>query len=114
MGKDLKVLCTLFLIYPEDVCIERIKNRGGGRVDDNVETVKKRFESLKKETVPTVNKLKNYGPVYEINANQTIDNVFKEIDEKLKKLLEIRISQPLIILIKICIYLLISVICLNL
>ena len=94
MGKDVKVLCTLFLTCPEDVCIERIKNRGGGRVDDNVETVKKRFESLKKETVPTVEKLKNYGPVYEINADKTIEDVFKEIDEKLSKLLTIRISQP--------------------
>ena len=87
MGKDVKVLCTLFLTCPEDVCIERIQKRGGGRVDDNIETIKKRFKSLKEETVPTVNKLKGYGPVYEIKANQTIDEVFKDIDEKLKDLL---------------------------
>ena len=82
MGKDIKVLCTLFLSCPEDVCIERIQKRGEGRVDDNIETVKKRFKSLKEETIPTVNKLKGYGPVYEIKANQTIENVFKDIDEK--------------------------------
>ena len=87
MGKDVKVLCTLFLTCPEDVCIERIQKRGQGRVDDNVETIKKRFKSLKEETVPTVNKLKGYGPVYEIKANQSIDEVFNEIDEKLKDLL---------------------------
>jgi len=92
MGKDVKVLCTLFLTCPEDVCIERIKNRGGGRVDDNVETVKKRFKSLNEETVPTVEKLKGYGPVFEIKADQTIDNVFKDIDEKLKNLLSVRTS----------------------
>ena len=87
MGKDIKVLCTLFLSCPEDVCIERIQKRGEGRVDDNIETVKKRFKSLKEETIPTVNKLKGYGPAYEIKANQTIENVFKDIDEKLKELL---------------------------
>lgn len=87
MGRDIKVLCTLFLSCPEDVCIERIQKRGEGRVDDNIETVKKRFKSLKEETIPTVNKLKGYGPVYEIKANQTIENVFKDIDEKLKELL---------------------------
>ena len=87
MGKDVKVLCTLFLTCPEEVCIERIQKRGQGRVDDNIETVKKRFKSLKEETVPTVNKLKGYGPVYEIKANQSIDEVFNEIDEKLKNLL---------------------------
>lgn len=87
MGKDVKVLCTLFLTCPEEVCIERIQKRGQGRVDDNIETVKKRFKSLKEETVPTVNRLKGYGPVYEIKANQSIDEVFNEIDEKLKNLL---------------------------
>ena len=90
MGKDIKVLCTLFLSCPEEVCIERIQKRGEGRVDDNIETVKKRFKSLKEETIPTVNKLKGYGPVYEIKANQTIENVFKDIDEKLKELLSER------------------------
>ncbi len=87
MGKDIKVLCTLFLTCPEDVCIDRIQKRGQGRVDDNIETIKKRFKSLKEETIPTVEKLKNYGPVYEIKADQTIENVFKEIDDKLSKLL---------------------------
>ena len=92
MGKDVKVLCTLFLTCPEDVCIERIKNRGGGRVDDNVDTVKKRFKSLKEETIPTVEKLKGYGPVFEIKADQTIDSVFNDIDQKLKNLLSLRTS----------------------
>ena len=65
--------------------------RGEGRIDDNIETIKKRFKTLKEETIPTINKLKEYGPVYEINANQTIENVFKEIVEKLKGLLSERI-----------------------
>ncbi len=92
MGKDVKVLCTLFLTCPEEVCIDRIQKRGGGRVDDNIKTIKKRFTSLKEETLPTVKKLKMYGPVYEIKADQTIDNVFNDIDEKLKNLLSIRTS----------------------
>ena len=90
LGKDVKVLCTLFLTCPEEVCIERIKNRGQGRVDDNIETVKKRFKILNEEIVPTVNKLKDHGPVYEIKADQSIDDVFKDIDEKLQKLLDLR------------------------
>ena len=65
-NNDIEVLYILFLICPENVCIERIQNRGGDRVDDNIDTIKKRFKSLKEETEPTVIKLKNYGPVYEI------------------------------------------------
>ena len=86
MGKDIKVLCTLFLSCHEDVCIDRIQKRGQGRVDDNIETVKKRFKSLEEETIPTVEKLRSYGPVYQIRADQSIEDVFKNIDEKLSKL----------------------------
>ena len=84
-NNDIKVLCTLFLACPENVCIERIQKRGDDRVDDNIDTIKKRFKSLKEETEPTVIKLKNYGHVYEIKADQTI--VFEDIDNKLKNLL---------------------------
>ena len=76
---NIKYIIILFLTCPENVCIERIQNRGDDRVDDNIDTIKKRFKSLKEETEPTVIKLKNYGPVYEIKADQTIDKVFEEI-----------------------------------
>ena len=89
-NNDIEVLYILFLTCPENVCIERIQNRGDYRVDDNIDTIKKRFKSLKEETEPTVIKLKNYGPVYEIKADQTIDKVFEDIDNKLKNLLPIQ------------------------
>ena len=80
-NNDIEVLYILFLTCPENVCIERIQNRGGDRVDDNIDTIKKRFKSLKEETEPTVIKLKNYGPIYEIKADQTIDKVFENINK---------------------------------
>ena len=86
-NNNIEVLYILFLTCPENVCIERIQNRGVDRVDDNIDTIKKRFKSLKEETEPAVIKLKNYGPVYEIKADQTIDKVFEDIDNKLKNLL---------------------------
>ena len=49
MGNDIKVLCTLFLSCPEEVCIERIQKRGQGRVDDNIETVKIDLKVWKKK-----------------------------------------------------------------
>ena len=89
-GNDIQVLCTLFLDCPEEVCIERIMKRGENRVDDNIETVKKRFQSLKEETLPTVEKLKKKGPVYKIKAEQTIDKCFEDIDKILSELLQLR------------------------
>ena len=80
-NNDIEVLYILFLTWLENVCIERIQNRGGDRVDGNIDTIKKRFKSLKEETEPTIIKLKNYGPVYEIKADQTIDKVFENINK---------------------------------
>ena len=88
--KDIKVLCTFNLVCSEEVCIDRIMKRGGNRVDDNVETIKKRFQSFKDETLPTIEKLKKKGPVYKINAEQSIDECFKDIDKVLIELCERR------------------------
>ena len=77
-NNNIVVLYILFLIWPENVCIEGIQNRGDDRVDYNIDTIKKWFKSLKEETEPTVIKLKNYGPVYEIKVDQTIDKVFEK------------------------------------
>ena len=77
----------------ENVCIERIQKRGDYRVDDNIDTIKKRFKSLKEETEPTVIKLKNYGLVYEIKADQTIDKVFEIINRIKKSILPEEINE---------------------
>ena len=88
-GDSYILVTSIILEADEDALIKRLLERGktSGRSDDNIDTIKKRFKSLKEETEPTVIKLKNYGPVYEIKADQTIENVFKEIDDKLSKLL---------------------------
>ena len=63
------------------------------RVDDNIDINKKRFKSLKEETEPTVIKLKNYGHVYEIKADQTIDKVFEDINKIKKSILPEEINK---------------------
>ena len=92
-GKDIKVICTLFLECPEQVCIDRIMKRGGGRVDDNVETIRKRFKILEEETLPTIEKLKEHGPVYRIKADQNIEKVFEDIDKLISHSLELNKSK---------------------
>ena len=62
-------------------------------MDDNIDTIKKRFKSLKEETKPTVIKLKNYGPIYEIKADQTIDKVFENINKIKKSILPEEINE---------------------
>jgi UMP-CMP kinase len=41
---------------PEEVMLERLMNRGqtSGRLDDNVATIKKRFQNFVQETLPVI------------------------------------------------------------
>ena len=87
-NNDIEVLCTLFLTCPENVCIERIQNRGGDRVDDNIDTIKKRFATNKKESEPIIPELKKMGPSIQLNGMGTPEEVFdllcKELDKVIK------------------------------
>ena len=40
-GKQCEIIGVLYLECPEQVCIDRIMKRGGQRVDDNIESIKK-------------------------------------------------------------------------
>ena len=51
---------------------------------DDVETIKKRLEVFKKDTFPVVEKAKELGvKVIEINAEQTVSQVFDDIVKNL-------------------------------
>jgi len=54
------------------------------RDDDKIESIKKRLEEFKKETIPTINYYKKQRRLIEINGEQSIEEVFKEILKKFK------------------------------
>ena len=58
----------LYFAYSSDVMLERIKSRGesSGRVDDNEETFKKRFDTLEKLTLGVVEYCKKNHHVDEV------------------------------------------------
>ena len=89
-GKECQIIGVLYLECPEQVCIDRILKRGGQRVDDNIESIKKRFTVMAKETEPNLENLKKYAPVHRIKADQTIEKCFQDIDAILKPLLKER------------------------
>ena len=88
--KECQIIGVLYLECPEQVCIDRILKRGGQRVDDNIESIKKRFAVMAKETEPNLENLKKYAPIHRIKADQTIEKCFQDIDEILKPLLKER------------------------
>ena len=49
------------------------------RSDDNLDALNKRFEQYEKETLPLVDRYKRLGVLYEIDANQTPEEVFNDV-----------------------------------
>jgi len=49
------------------------------RPDDKIESIKKRLEEYKNETIPSINYYKKQRRLIKINGEQSIENVFKDI-----------------------------------
>ena len=84
-GHDAALPKMLYLECPYDVLKERILARAKytGRVDDNVESIKLRFDTFKEETLPTVDLFKSKGKCVEIDTSQDRQAVYKAVAENL-------------------------------
>ncbi|MDQ7008811.1 MAG: nucleoside monophosphate kinase [Candidatus Gracilibacteria bacterium] len=54
------------------------------RADDNEEAILKRIKLYVEKTLPVIEEYRKIGNIIEINANQSIDKVFKELVQKLE------------------------------
>ncbi len=76
----------LYFSVDENTAIERILKRNGGRSDDNLISVKKRFEEYKEKTEPSLKYLKKNFEFHKIDASKTIE----EVNKKVLKILKLR------------------------
>lgn len=81
IGDTVDVPFVLFFEADENTMIERITGRSltQGRNDDNIETLRKRFETLNKETMPIVELYESRGKVKRIDANKPIEEVYQDV-----------------------------------
>merc|ERR1712002_110020 len=81
MAGKVDVKFCLFLDCSEDVCTGRIMKRSetSGRSDDNLESLKKRFNTYVNETMPIVNHYDKINKCEKINADQSPEEVFGDI-----------------------------------
>ncbi|KAL6007931.1 hypothetical protein ACLOJK_033436 [Asimina triloba] len=70
---------VLFFDCPEQVMVKRVLGRNQGRVDDNIETVKKRLEVFARLNLPVVNYYAEKGKLHRINAVGTVDEIFEKV-----------------------------------
>lgn len=78
---------TLFLDCPEDVLEKRLLNRGktSGRLDDNVESIKKRFKTFEETSMPVVEYFEKQGKVENLPAVESPEEVYRHVKERMEK-----------------------------
>jgi len=84
-GREAPLPRMLYLECPYPVLEERILSRAShsGRIDDNVESVKLRFDTFKRETLPTVEFFKSKGRCVEVDTSRSRQEVYDLIVENI-------------------------------
>mmetsp|Transcript_45349 Transcript_45349/g.119021 ORF Transcript_45349/g.119021 Transcript_45349/m.119021 type:complete len:352 (-) Transcript_45349:414-1469(-) len=79
-GDDLDLGGVLFYDCPEDVMQERLLERGktSGRTDDNLESIKKRFDTYLKETMPILSYYEHQELVHKIDGTREVGAVWAD------------------------------------
>ena len=97
-GRDATLPTMLYFECPYDVLEQRILSRAkfSGRSDDNVESMKLRFDTYKAETLPTVDFFKSKNKCVEIDTSADRPTVYKQVTERLAEHTDAKLAkQPL-------------------
>ena len=97
-GKDAELPKMLYLECPFDVLEKRIMGRArhSGRSDDNVESMKLRFDTFKTETLPIVELFQSKGKCVEIDTSQDRQAVYEQVAQSLAEFTKTELAeQPL-------------------
>jgi len=97
-GKELPLPTMLYFECPYEVLEQRILSRAkySGRSDDNVESMKLRFDTYKAETLPTVEHFKSKNKCSEIDTSKDRPSVFEKFSSELADYTDAQyVNQPL-------------------
>ncbi|PON89462.1 Adenylate kinase/UMP-CMP kinase [Trema orientale] len=70
---------VLFFDCPEKEMVKRVLSRNQGRVDDNIDTMKKRLKVFEALNRPVINYYSERGKVFKISAVGTVDEIFEQV-----------------------------------
>lgn len=97
-GRDIELPKMIYFECPLEVLTQRILGRAqySGRSDDNVESMKERFDTFKVETLPIVEHFKAQGKCVEIDTGQDRQSVYALVCENLAdQTVADRLARPL-------------------
>lgn len=88
---------VLFYDCPEEEMTKRLLERGktSGRVDDNLESIKKRFETFRKTSYPVIESYQKENKVETVSSLDTIDSVYAKTRETIDKRLAMAVTPAL-------------------
>lgn len=75
--REIKIALVLYLKTSQEEAINRLEKRK--RLDDKIETIKRRFEVYEKETKPLVDYYTKQGILKEVDGNGPIEEVFERL-----------------------------------
>jgi UMP-CMP kinase len=77
-----KVLSVLFFECPEEVLVGRLLERSktSGRNDDNLDTIRKRFQTFQGESYPIVEVYESQHKVKRIASDQSVEQVYQAVE----------------------------------
>ncbi|KAJ1500562.1 hypothetical protein HMI55_003834, partial [Coelomomyces lativittatus] len=88
----------LYLSCEEEVMEQRLLKRAetSGRVDDNVDSIRKRFLTFRDTSLPVIEKYRQLHPdkVYEVPCHGSTEEVYQHIQNILKSLGLSKVVQP--------------------
>ncbi|KAI8647949.1 adenylate kinase-domain-containing protein [Parasitella parasitica] len=72
---------VLFFECPEEVMLQRLLKRGenSGRVDDNIESIRKRFVVFTETSMPVVDAYEKQSKVKKISCDQPVEQVYQHV-----------------------------------
>lgn len=71
-GTSCYIIGVIFLDCSDDVCLKRLKKRAesSGRIDDNEESIRKRFRVFTEETLPNIIFMGGFSEIIKINSEK--------------------------------------------
>ncbi|KAI7848973.1 adenylate kinase-domain-containing protein [Circinella umbellata] len=72
---------VLYFECPEEVMLKRLLKRGesSGRIDDNIESIKKRFNVFTETSFPVIEAFEKQNKVKKVHCDQPVEDVYKEV-----------------------------------
>ncbi|XP_006655698.1 UMP-CMP kinase 1 [Oryza brachyantha] len=69
----------LFIDCSKEEMERRILNRNQGRDDDNIDTIRRRFDVFQQSTMPVIQYYEKKGKLRKVDGNRQVDEVFEDV-----------------------------------